>query len=411
MSGSGRNVASTTKAWPGGVSRRASMMSPKGSRPCLRSSLTSTMISRAVRVISATGNPPPVLTPAAGETRRGAGESARPPRPSPLVPQRHQPRAFLASSDIISGLHGGSQTSRTETEPTSSTCSETTRGMTCWKYELRGHAGVVIVIRTSTWPWSIFTSYTSPRSTMFTPSSGSSTLLRAVQIRCVSISTAVTPSPGPRSRAILPKGLLVGVPCAQGTLRGMTASARGAIMAVLGEGIAMKQTYTISEKLQQLFVIFVPIFVTQAALAGIQVLDAMMSGRFSARDLAGVAIGGNIWAPVVNGVGGILLAVTPIVAQHLGAGRKQEVSATVLQGLYLSLVLCGVLVAAGATGLPLLLGAMDLEPEVRAIAHRYLIALSWGLVPALAYNVLRCFFDALGLTRVTMAIALIGLPV
>lgn len=182
-------------------------------------------------------------------------------------------------------------------------------------------------------------------------------------------------------------------------------------MAVLGEGIAMKQTYTISEKLQQLFVIFVPIFVTQAALAGIQVLDAMMSGRFSARDLAGVAIGGNIWAPVVNGVGGILLAVTPIVAQHLGAGRKQEVSATVLQGLYLSLVLCGVLVAAGATGLPLLLGAMDLEPEVRAIAHRYLIALSWGLVPALAYNVLRCFFDALGLTRVTMAIALIGLPV
>ncbi len=56
----------------------------------------------------------------------------------------------------------------------------------------------------------------------------------------------------------------------------------------------MKQTYTISEKLQQLFVIFVPIFVTQAALAGIQVLDAMMSGRFSARDLAGVAIGGNI---------------------------------------------------------------------------------------------------------------------
>src|SRR5690606_21574064 len=31
----------------------------------------------------------------------------------------------------------------------------------------------------------------------------------------------------------------------------------------IGEGIAMKQTYTISEKLQQLFVIFVPIFVTQ----------------------------------------------------------------------------------------------------------------------------------------------------
>jgi len=173
----------------------------------------------------------------------------------------------------------------------------------------------------------------------------------------------------------------------------------------------MRQTYTLSQKLSQLFIIFAPIFVTQVALAGIQVLDTMMSGQYSPRDLAGVAIGANIWAPVANGIGGILIAVTPIVAQHLGAGRKQEVSRTVLQGLYLSLGLTAALLAAGAAGLPRLLAAMQLEPEVRAIAQDYLIAMSLGLAPALAYNVLRCFFDALGLTRVTMIITLIGLPV
>ena len=173
----------------------------------------------------------------------------------------------------------------------------------------------------------------------------------------------------------------------------------------------MKQTYTTSQKLRQLFLIFAPIFVTQVAMAGVQVLDTMMAGRYSPRDLAGVAIGANIWAPVVNGIGGILLAVTPIVAQHLGAGRKQGVSQTVLQGLYLSIALAAALFTAGALGLSPLLDAMDLEPEVRSIASRYLIAMAWGLVPAFGYTVLRSFFDALGLTRITMAVTLIGLPV
>lgn len=173
----------------------------------------------------------------------------------------------------------------------------------------------------------------------------------------------------------------------------------------------MKQTFSTSQKLRQLFVIFAPIFVTQVAQASIQVLDTMMSGQYSPGDLAGVAVGANIFAPVANGIGGILVAVTPIVAQHLGAGRRQEVARTVLQALYLSVALAAGLVVAGIIGVPPLLNAMQLEPEVSRVARDYLVALGWGLVPALAYNVLRCFFDALGLTRVTMAITLIGLPV
>ena len=78
----------------------------------------------------------------------------------------------------------------------------------------------------------------------------------------------------------------------------------------------MKQTHTTSQKFRQLLGIFAPIYVTQLAVSAVQVVDTMMSGQFSPVDLAGVAIGANIRAPVATGVSGILIAVTPIVAQH-----------------------------------------------------------------------------------------------
>lgn len=173
----------------------------------------------------------------------------------------------------------------------------------------------------------------------------------------------------------------------------------------------MKQTYTTSQKLRQLIGILMPIYVSQLAGAAIQVVDAMMSGQYSAVDLAGVAIGANIWAPVMTGVSGVLVAVTPIIAQHLGAGRHREVPRVVLQGLYLSMALSLAVILAGAAGLPFVLDRMDLAPDVRANAYGYLIALSWGIFPAFSHTVLRCFIDALGLTRVTMMVTLVAFPV
>ena len=50
--------------------------------------------------------------------------------------------------------------------------------------------------------------------------------------------------------------------------------------------------------------------------------DTVMSGRVSAQDLAGVAIGSSIWVPIFTGINGVLLALTPIVA-HLSGAKKR----------------------------------------------------------------------------------------
>lgn len=173
----------------------------------------------------------------------------------------------------------------------------------------------------------------------------------------------------------------------------------------------MEQTYRISQKIRQMLVILLPILITQVTMFSMSFFDTVMSGHASAEDLAGVAIGSSIWLPVQAGFSGILLAVTPVVAQYIGAKRYGEVPQTIMQAMYMALALAVVILTGGAFALQPLLQAMDLEPIVRLIAYEYLIAIAFGIPAFLIYTVLRCFMDAQGQTRVTMVITLISLPV
>ncbi|KAB7709002.1 MATE family efflux transporter [Bacillus aerolatus] len=172
----------------------------------------------------------------------------------------------------------------------------------------------------------------------------------------------------------------------------------------------MQQTFTASDKLKQLFYILMPILITQLGLFSMNFFDTMMSARYSADDLAGVAIGSSLWVPVYTGLSGILLAVTPIVAHLVGARKKGDVPFTVMQGIYVSIVLAIAVFAVGSVALEPILNVMNLEESVRAIAKDYVIALSFGIIPVFVYAVLRCFIDALGMARTSMVITLISLP-
>ncbi|MBD1379022.1 MATE family efflux transporter [Metabacillus arenae] len=173
----------------------------------------------------------------------------------------------------------------------------------------------------------------------------------------------------------------------------------------------MRETYNFKEKYKQFVIILLPILVTQLGLFAMNFLDTMMSGKLSPSDLAGVAIGSSLWVPINTGLSGILLAITPIVAQLIGAKQQAKVSFSVIQGLYLSVVISTVIILAGYLSLDFILDNLNLETSVRIIAKNYLVALSFGIFPLFAYTVLRCFIDALGLTRVSMFITLLSLPI
>ncbi|MDO7906018.1 MATE family efflux transporter [Paenibacillus sp. JX-17] len=173
----------------------------------------------------------------------------------------------------------------------------------------------------------------------------------------------------------------------------------------------MKPTASLGEKWRQFAVILLPILVTQVALSAMTFFDTNMSGRYSPADLAGVAIGVSLWNPIQTGLSGILIAITPMVAQMLGRGRKDQIGYQVIQGLWLALLIAGLVIGVGALSLQPILDSLGLESRVRSVALYYLSAMAFGVIPLFGYTVLRSFMDALGQTRVTMLITLISLPV
>ncbi|WP_085992839.1 MATE family efflux transporter [Oceanobacillus senegalensis] len=173
----------------------------------------------------------------------------------------------------------------------------------------------------------------------------------------------------------------------------------------------MYETTTLREKLKLFAVILVPILITQIGIYLMNFFDTVMSGRASAADLAGVAIGSSLWVPVLTAINGILLAITPIIAHITGAKANHLVPKKIQQSIYLSIALGIIVMILGGIVLDPILRLMDLESEVQHIAKYYLITLGIGIIPLFIYSSLRNFIDALGQTRISMMTILISLPI
>lgn len=173
----------------------------------------------------------------------------------------------------------------------------------------------------------------------------------------------------------------------------------------------MKQTFTLQQKMKQLLVVLLPLLGTQLAMFAMSFFDIFMSGHYHSVHLAGVAIGTSLWIPVQTGLSGILLAVTPIVAQLVGAGRKEPVPFKVMQAVYVSLAISAAVLLIGAATVDPILRSMSLEEPVYRIARGYLAAIALGIPGLFLYTVIRCFIEALGHTRTTMLITFISLPI
>ncbi|WP_078551493.1 MATE family efflux transporter [Bacillus alkalicellulosilyticus] len=173
----------------------------------------------------------------------------------------------------------------------------------------------------------------------------------------------------------------------------------------------MRQTFSIKEKIKLLLVVLVPILVTQVGMFGMNFIDTVMSGQAGPDDLAGVAIGSSIWLPIFTGLSGILIALTPMISHYIGAEENHKVGFTVIQGLYLAMIISIIIIIAGLFLLEPFLSLMSLTDEVHHIAKHYLVGFSLGILPLFIHAVFRGFIDSLGQTRITMIVTLLALPV
>lgn len=153
-----------------------------------------------------------------------------------------------------------------------------------------------------------------------------------------------------------------------------------------------------------------PILTAQLAQQGLAFVDTVMAGRVGATELAGVAVGGSIWGPLFLFLYGVLLAVTPMVAQLHGAGKTSETGPLVRRGIIVALPLAFIAILL-LRNAGLVFVRMQIDPQVALISIGYLKAISWG-VPAVAlFFLLRNLSEGLSLAKPSMVIGLASIPV
>jgi len=142
----------------------------------------------------------------------------------------------------------------------------------------------------------------------------------------------------------------------------------------------------------------IPLIIANVAMISMEVIDTIMAGQASADDLAGLAIGGNIWVFIEVAMGGLITAITPRIARFYGANQLSEITTETQQALLL-----GGLIGALATIFTLmiipfipLLGA---SAEVTLIAQGYTEVIAYSLIPSSVIWVLYCLLEGHGLLR------------
>lgn len=159
----------------------------------------------------------------------------------------------------------------------------------------------------------------------------------------------------------------------------------------------------------RLLVLAIPVILAQVAQTAMGFVDTTMAGSVSATDMAAVAVGTSIWLPVILFSLGVLMALTPTVAQLAGSGRRAKIGDQVQQGLWLAGLL-SILVIVVIWNAGLFIRAMSgIDPKMADIAERYLHALMWGAPGFLFFQVLRDQCDGLSKTMPSMVLGFIGL--
>ena len=161
-------------------------------------------------------------------------------------------------------------------------------------------------------------------------------------------------------------------------------------------------------EVRRLFHVAAPLMGAQLAQMGMGVADAMMAGRYSSADLAGVALGGSIFWPVLLLAMGVVHAVTPTIAQLNGAGDYRQIGLVVRQGVWLALS-AGLACALALYNIEPLYHLMRVDPVAVAIAVPYLKNCALGLPALVCFFALRFLADGMGHTRPALAIALCAL--
>lgn len=160
---------------------------------------------------------------------------------------------------------------------------------------------------------------------------------------------------------------------------------------------------------RSLLVLAIPVIIAQISQTAMGVVDTIIAGSYSSTDMAAVAVGTSIWLPVILFGHGLLMALTPVIAQLNGAGRRNRIAHQVRQGYWLAFGVSVFLIALLYNSKLVINLMHNIDPLLAEKAVGFLHAIMWGAPGYLFFQVIRNQCEGLSKTKPGMVIGFVGL--
>ncbi|WP_077072121.1 MATE family efflux transporter [Mailhella massiliensis] len=163
------------------------------------------------------------------------------------------------------------------------------------------------------------------------------------------------------------------------------------------------------QETRNLVFLAIPVFLGQIAQIAMSFVDTVVAGRASPVDMAAVAVATSFWIPGIMFGQGLIMAITPLVAQALGAGNRMKSRHFLRQGLWLALAISVLLMSIFFAISATITIWGDMDPLLAKKTSEYLFAVLFGVPALMLFVVQRCFLEGHGRTRPAMVAGFIGL--
>ncbi|GGF58445.1 MATE family efflux transporter [Alteromonas lipolytica] len=153
-----------------------------------------------------------------------------------------------------------------------------------------------------------------------------------------------------------------------------------------------------------------PLLIAQITQMLMGVSDTIIAGRYSAVDMAAVALGFSICIPIMSFIQGLALAIPPLIARLQGAKSHDDVANATQQAGYLLLVM-SLLPFFAAWFSPSIVSIFPMDSGLAEITAQYVKYVFLAFPSFALYQWSRNYCEALGHTKPSMIITVIGLVV
>ena len=155
------------------------------------------------------------------------------------------------------------------------------------------------------------------------------------------------------------------------------------------------------------FALTVPLVSAQLAQAATGFVDTVMMGHLGWKALAAGGLASFTFQVFLNTLSGVVMGVSPLIAEAYGAGHQSRIRQVTQQGLWLVLGVA-VLTMAILQHMDVVMLRLGQNPDTVALANTYLKVVLWGLFPAVGFAMLRGVVSGLSHTRPIMVIVVGG---